>query len=186
MRHGLLQIAAAGHRRVAVTPREVGERSRDRVDVLLDQRERVADLHDGRGVGDVLRGGAPVAPFAEAVLAQRDELLHHRQHRIADALGLLLELREVELIDRAVAADLLRRFSRDDAEARLHARERRLDVEVVLDAVAVGEDAPHRLSAEDVAKDHEVERGRRHAIPPSRRRCGSPPPISRSPPAERR
>ena len=85
-RHGLLQIAAAGHRRC----RGIGarrERVGDGVDILFDQGERLADLHDGGAVGDVLGGGAPMAPFAVPVAAERDELLHHRQHRIADALG---------------------------------------------------------------------------------------------------
>ena len=37
--------------------------------------------------------------------------------------------------------------------ARLGARQRRLDVEIFLDAVFVGEDAPHRLGGKDVAED---------------------------------
>ncbi len=89
-RHRLLQIAAAGHRRVAVFAGETGERVGDRVDVGFDQGQRLADLQHGGGVGHVLRGGAPMAPLAEPVAAERDELLHHRQHRIADALGLAL------------------------------------------------------------------------------------------------
>ena len=71
--------------------------------------ERRADLHHGRGVGDVLGGRAPVAPLAQALGAFLDDLLHHRQHRIADALGLLLELGEVDVLDLAVALDLVAR-----------------------------------------------------------------------------
>ena len=97
-RHRLLQVAAPRHRRVAVALGEAGERIGDRHDVGLDEVERLADLQDGRGVGDVLGGGAPMAPFAEAVAAQADELLHHRQHRIADPLGLRLQLGEVEFL----------------------------------------------------------------------------------------
>ena len=68
-RHGLLEIAAAGHRRVAVFFRERGERIRNCVDLFLDDVERLADLHDRSGVGDVLGGGAPMRPFAEPVFA---------------------------------------------------------------------------------------------------------------------
>ena len=70
--------------------------------------EALADLHDRRGVGDVLRGGAPVAPFAEIALAEIDELRHDRQHRVADALGLLLQLLDVELVELAVLEDFRR------------------------------------------------------------------------------
>ena len=69
-RHGLLQVAAARHRGVAVAPRKLGERRGDRLHVLFHQFERGADLHDRGGVGDVLRGGAPMAPLAEPVGAQ--------------------------------------------------------------------------------------------------------------------
>ena len=88
-RHRLLQVAAARHRRIAVAPRQIGERRGDGLHVLFDQVERGADLQDRGGVGDVLRGGAPMAPFAQPVGAQVDDLLHHAQNRIADALGLL-------------------------------------------------------------------------------------------------
>ena len=67
-----------------------------------------ADLHDGRGVGDVLRGGAPVAPFAEPLVAERHDLLHHAEDRIADALGGGLQLGEVDVLDPALAHDLAR------------------------------------------------------------------------------
>ena len=152
-RHRLLQVAAASHRGVAVALGERRQRVGDRDDVGLDEVERLADLQDGGGVGDVLGGGAPVAPFAQAVAAQRDELLHHRQHRIADPLGLRLELGEIVFLGIAVPADFLRSLLRNDAEARLGARQRRLDVEIFLDAVFVGEDPPHRLGGKDVAED---------------------------------
>ena len=79
---------------------------------------------------------APMAPFAQPVAAQRDQLLHHRQHRIADALGLRFELGEIDLGDVAVPADFLAGLFRDDAEPRLRPRQRRLEVEIFLHAVA--------------------------------------------------
>ncbi len=89
-RHRLLQIAAAGHRRVAIFVRQRRERFGDGREVRLDKRQRFADLQHGRGVGHVLGGRAPMAPLAEPVAAERDELLHHRQHRITDPRGLRL------------------------------------------------------------------------------------------------
>ena len=152
-RHRLLQIAAPRHRRVAIFARQRGERVGNALEVAFDQRERLADLHHGGGVGDVLRGRAPMAPLAEPVAAKRDELLHHRQHRIADALGLRFQLGEIDLGDVAMPADLLGGLLRDDAEPRLRPRQRGLEVEIFLHAVFVGKNPPHRLGGEDVAED---------------------------------
>ena len=117
----------------------------------------LADLHDRRGVGDVLRGRAPVAPFAEAVLAELDELRHHRQHRIADPLGLLLQLLEVVLVDLDVLEDFVAGLLRDDLQLGLGAGEAGLEVEILLDAVAVGPHLPHGFGAEDVLEDGGVD-----------------------------
>ena len=106
-RYRLLQVAAARHRRVAVAPRQLGERRRGRLHVLFDELERGADLHDRGGVGDVLRGRAPMAPLAETVAAQTDDLLHHAEDRIAD-IGLLLEAGEIDVLDPALPHDLAR------------------------------------------------------------------------------
>ena len=84
------------------------------------------------------------APFAEPVLAQLDELLHHRQHRIADPLGRLLELRHVDFVGRAMADDFVGGVLRDDAELGLRPRQRRLEVEIFLHAVLV---RPHLAHA---------------------------------------
>ena len=46
-----------------------------------------------------------MAPLAEPVAAKRDELLHHRQHRIADARGLHLKLNEIHLAGVAMVND---------------------------------------------------------------------------------
>src|SRR5256886_16841504 len=73
--NGLLQVAAPDHRRVAVATGELRHRSRDRAEIVLDEHEALADLQHRGGVGDVLGGGAPMAPFAEAVGAQLPELL---------------------------------------------------------------------------------------------------------------
>src|SRR4249919_1848855 len=73
--HGLLQITAASHRRVAIFLRERCQAIANPVEVLLDNDERLANLHDRGGVSDVLGGGAPVRPFAEPVFAELYKLL---------------------------------------------------------------------------------------------------------------
>src|SRR6266481_3351281 len=79
----------------------------DLIETDLVEIEGFADLQDRGGVRDVLGGGAPMTPLAEAVPAQRNELLDDRQHRIADALGLGLELGEIVFGDRAMALDFI-------------------------------------------------------------------------------
>ncbi len=157
--NGLLQVAAPDHRRIAMAARELGHRSRDRGEVVLDEREALADLQHRGGVGDVLSGGAPMAPFAQAVGAQLHQLLDHAQHRVADALGLRAQLLQVDHLEPAVAHDLRRRLCGDDAEPGLDARQSRLDVEIFARAVLVGPHLAHGLGAEEVAEDGGVNDG---------------------------
>ena len=63
--------------------------------MCLAQDQKIA------GLRDVLRRGAPMAPFAQALAAFLDELLHHGKHGIADPLG--LRLQQLEIIGRGVA-----------------------------------------------------------------------------------
>src|SRR6187401_545421 len=50
-----------------------GEAIANSVYVPLDDRERLANLHNCGGIGDVLGGGAPVRPFPEPILAELHE-----------------------------------------------------------------------------------------------------------------
>src|SRR5262249_56578793 len=112
----------------------------------------------------------PVAPFAETVGAKLDDLLHDTQDRIADALGLLLQAREIDVLDPALAHDLTRGLFGNDAEARLRAGERSLEIETLGGPRLVGKNPPHLRRAEDVAEDDGIERRRGHAF--SLRRMG--------------
>ena len=161
-RNRLLQVASRDHRRVAVPLREIGERGRDGAQIVVDELERLAHLQHRRGVGNVLRGRAPVAVLAKLVAAQRVQLRDHTQDRIANALGLLLELAHVDLVDRAVLHDLVGRFLGDDAEATLDSCKRAFDVQIPLRPVLVGPHVAHGLGAEDVAEDGGVDDGGRH------------------------
>jgi hypothetical protein len=107
-----------------------------------------------------------VAPFAEAVLAELHELRHHRQHRIADALGFGLQLLDVVLFDFDVLQDLVAGLLRDDLQPRLGAGETGLEVEILLDAVAVGPHLPHGGGAENVFEDRGVDGAGRHGGTP--------------------
>ncbi len=98
-----------------------------------------------------------MAPFAEPVAAESDQLLHHRQHRIADALGLAFQLGEIDLGGVAMPADFLGGFFRDDAEPRLRPRQGGLEVEIFLHAVLVGEHPPHRLGGKNVAEHRGID-----------------------------
>ena len=130
---------------------------------VFDQHQRLADLHHGGGVGDVLRGRAPMAPLAEPVAAERHQLLHDGQHRITDALGRVFSLSKSISAALQWRHDFLGGVLRNDAEPRLRPRQRRLEIEVFLHAVLVGEYPPHRLGGENVAEHGGVDQGRGHS-----------------------
>ena len=114
--------------------------------------------HVGR-IHDVLRGRAPVH-VAAGLAALLHELVHQRQDRIADDVGLLAQ--EVEIRGRHVALrrDLLGRLGRNDAAARLGARQRDLHLDVARDERVVGKDLAHAWGAEGVAEQDGVENSR--------------------------
>src|SRR5262249_50239617 len=109
----------------------------------------------------------PVAPFAETLGAKLDDLLHDPQDRIADALGLLLQTGKVDVLDPALAHDLARGVFGDDAEERLRAGERGLEIERIAGPRFVGKNSSHLRRAEDVAEDDGIERRRGHAVSPA-------------------
>ena len=77
-----------------------------------------------------------------------------------------LEASEIDVLDAALAHDLVRRFFRDDAETCLRARERGFDLEIIAGPRFVGKHLAHLSRAEDVAKDRGIERRRRHVFSP--------------------
>ena len=97
-RQRLLQMGAARHRRIAIALRETGEDAAQFGDILLDDFKAGAHLQDHGGVHDVLRGRAPmhVAPGLAALL---HHLVHQRQNRIADDVGLAAQQVEIERRD---------------------------------------------------------------------------------------
>ena len=153
--HGnrLLEVAAPDHRRVAVAPRQIGQTGGDGGQIILDDRQRLADLEHRRGVRDVLRRGAPVAVFAQLVAAQRIKLRDDAKDGIADPLRLLAQLRHIDLVDGAVLDDLVGGFLGNDFQSGLNAGQRRFDIQVLLSAVLIRPHGAHGVGAEDIAED---------------------------------
>src|SRR4051812_36984030 len=175
-RQGLLRVGATGHRRIAVLLRQVSEDGAQRRDIFLDYLETGADPQHVRRVHDVLGGGAPVH-VATGVAALFYELMHERQDRIADDVGLVAQEVEVERGGVGLGRDLLGRFGRDDTAARLGTRQRDLHFNVARDQGVVGKDLAHAWGAEGIAKQDGVENGGcrwdsrlSHGVPPVKTR----------------
>ena len=103
-----------------------------------------------------------MAVLAELVAAQRVELRHHAEDRIADAFGLLTQLRQIDLVEPAVADDLVGRLLWNEAEPALHLGQSGFDVEVRLCPVLVGPDVPHLVAGKDALEDGGVDDGGGH------------------------
>jgi hypothetical protein len=151
-RQRLLEMGAAGHRRIAIAPRQGDQRLPDLIEVALDQRERRPDLEDGRGVHDVLGRRAPVQVAAGLAELAR-ELADQRQDRVADVERLAPELRLVDHRDRGALVDRTRRVGRNDAGGALGSGERPLGRDIGLDRRVFVEDRAHLGGAEDVAEE---------------------------------
>ena len=115
----------------------------------------VAHLQDGRGVHDVLRGGAPVRPAAGLARGAR-QTGDQADHRIADIARAGGKFLGVEVLDPGGSGDRFGRVGRDDAEPRLHPGQRRLDVEHALEVGALVEHRAHRVAAVERAEDRAV------------------------------
>ena len=92
---GVLQMRAAGHHRVAVLLRQSRE---GRIDAARSASTSASASRICRTVArvhDVLGGGAPVH-VAAGLAALLGELVHEADDRIADDVGLLLQLGEID------------------------------------------------------------------------------------------
>ena len=135
-----------------------------RVEIGFDQLEPVADLQNRGGVHDVLRRRAPMQP-APAVAGPLGQLTHQRQDRVADRLGLAPEPVEIERGrvggDRGGGLrDRLGGVGGHDAEPRLGAGQRRLDLGAAREKRHLAERSAHRFGAEHVAEQGGGERRR--------------------------
>ena len=126
----------------------------------LDDLKAGADLQDHGSVHDVLRGRAPMH-VAAGVAALLRHLVHQRQDRIADDIGLAAQQVEIERRNIGSFGDLLGGLRRDHAAARLGLRQRNLDLGVARDQAEIGKHLAHRRRAEGVAEQDGVEDGGR-------------------------
>ena len=96
---------------------------------------------------------------AARLAAHGHELVHQRQDRVADDVGLLAHVLEVEALDAGFTGDDGGGLGGNHADARLGLGQRDLDVDVALHQRAVGEDLAHRLGAEGVTEQCRVDDG---------------------------
>ena len=157
-RQGLLQMRAPGHRRVAIPFRQISEDAAQRGDIGFDDFEPLAHLQDHGGVHDVLRGRAPM-DVAAGFTALLHHLMHQRQDRIADIVGLAAQQIEIERRHIRASGDLFGRLGRDHAAARLGPRQRDLDLGIAGNQRVVGKHLAHLRCAEDVAEKDGVQDG---------------------------
>src|SRR4051794_23074725 len=98
---------------------------------------------------------------AAGVPALVHELMHEGKNWVADDVGLTGQQAEVERRDVGFCGDLLGRFRRNDAAARLGACQGDLDLYVTRDESEVGKYCPHPGSTECVAEQDRIEDRRR-------------------------
>jgi hypothetical protein len=151
-------MGAARHRGVAVALREAGENAAQRGDVSFDDLQARAQLQDQGGVHDVLRGCAPMH-IAAGLAALLHHLMHQRQDRIADDIGLAAQFLEIERGCVGPLRNRLRRILRNHAAARLGPGQRDLDLDITGDQARVGKHLAHGRRAEGVAKQNGIEDG---------------------------
>lgn len=154
-RQGLLEMGAAGHRRVAIGLREAGEDRPQSLDIGFHEVERGADLQGVRRVHDVLGRRAPV-DIAACLAGGGGQLVDERQDRIADDLRFVAKTIVVDLDGLGGLVDRLAGGRRNGTEPGLGARERGLGFEVSADEGLIGENRPHLLGAEHVAEQERI------------------------------
>ena len=116
-------------------------------------------MQDGRCVGDVLRGGAPVAILAQLVFATGVDVVHHGNDGVANLLGFGFQFGPVDGAELAVLHDLIGRLLRNDAQLALYFGQCAFDVQVFGRAVLVRPDVAHGRVAEHVAENFGVDDG---------------------------
>ena len=102
--------------------------------------------------------------FPKPVGHDGDDLLDHRQDRIADDLDAFLQALEIHILENRIRDDRVRRFLGDHPQAALHSGHGPLDLEIAADRGAVGKDGAHLLGAEEVLEEDGFMCGRWHGV----------------------
>ena len=131
---------------------------RRRRDIGFDDFKPGADLQDHGGIHDVLRGRAPMH-VAAGVAALFHHLVHQRQDRIADDIGLLAKQVEIQRRDVGPLGDLFGRLCRNHAAACLGFCQRDLDLGVARDQAEIRKHLAHGRRSERVAEQDGIEDG---------------------------
>ena len=127
-------------------------------------RERIdggAQIEHERGVDDVLAGGAPV-DVARRLLVDlvdlRGQSLDQRDRDVAGIDRGLAEGGEVIVVGPARRPDGPRGVARDDSDQAFRPRQRCLNLEHALEALAIGEQRPHGGAGEQGTEEGRAER----------------------------
>ena len=96
---------------------------------------------------------------AAGLAALLRHLMHQRQDRIADIVGLLAQEIEIERRNVGMRRDRFGRISGNDAAFRLGLRQRDLDLDVAADQRVVGKHLAHARCTEGVAEQDGVDNG---------------------------
>ncbi len=158
-------MGAPGHRRVAVFAGKAGQDNPQIAQVADNDGKRGADLQHVRRVHDVLGGGAPVH-IASGIAGSGSQLMHQRQDRVADDLGLVPQLVIVDDDRARRGIDGRGRFLRHHAAAGLGPGQRRFHLEVTPDQGFIAEHRAHLGRAEHVAEQDGIEHRAAHGSLP--------------------
>ena len=98
---------------------------------------------------------------AAGIAALFCDLLHQRQDRIADDIGLTAQQIEIERGNIGASRDRLRRLRRDHPASRLRLRERDFDLGIARDQAKIGKHLAHGRRAEGIAEQDGIKDGGR-------------------------
>ena len=133
--HRVLPVGARGNRHVGASLGQVGHGGEDVADQVPKDPMRLAQHQQVPGLGDVLRGRAPVHPAAMRFADDTAEFPDQRHQRVTGAGEAFVDARAVHQLEPGFHRDRVRRLARNDAEFRLGDRQGRLDIQPRLPAI---------------------------------------------------
>ena len=133
--HGVLAMGASGHRHVRRPFRQIGHGRQHLADLPEEDRVCLAQHQQVAGLGDVLRGRAPVHPAAVRFAHDAAEFPDQGDDRVAGPGESFVEAPPVHQLEPRLRGDRLGRFGRNDTQFGLRASQGGLDIEPRLPAV---------------------------------------------------
>ncbi len=157
-RQRVLTMRASGHDVASVTTRRRGESTVGRGEIGFDDVDPLPDLQHERGIENVLGGRTPMHVAARIAARRAAERPDHRDDGVADDPCAGADLLERQAIDCRGGGDRLGRSRRNYVEARLHPRQRRLDIEHALEQRPIVEHSMHLRRAVERTEDRAIRR----------------------------